>query len=160
MIFVTLGNQNFSFKRLIKSIDRLVKTDVINEEIIVQCGYTIYDSDSLKLISFMDKDSFMESISKARFIISHAGTGSIISCLKKNKKVIVAPRRKIYGEHIDDHQLEIAKTFENKNLIIGLKEDFSDLPEKILSLNTIKLDQFVSNNHNFNIDLIKLIDSI
>jgi UDP-N-acetylglucosamine transferase subunit ALG13 len=159
MIFVTLGNQNFKFNRLLESIELLVKTGVIDEEVIVQNGYTEFKTDSMKLIKFLDKEEFLGHIAKAKFIVSHAGTGSIISCLKLGKKVIVAPRLKSFGEHIDNHQLEIANVFGKKNFIIGLKKDFSDLEEKILSLPNVKLDFFNSNSQNFNENLIKIIDN-
>ena len=51
---------------------------------------------------------------------------SIITGLKNNKKVIAAARLEKYGEHTNDHQLEIANEFAKEGYIICL-EDFSSL---------------------------------
>ena len=37
-----LGTQNNSFNRLLKEIDKLIENQTINEEVIVQAGYTKY----------------------------------------------------------------------------------------------------------------------
>ena len=44
MIFVMLGTQNNSFKRLLEMIDSLIEKGKIKEEVIVQAGYTKYES--------------------------------------------------------------------------------------------------------------------
>ena len=46
--------------------------------------------------------------------------------LKNNKKVIAAPRLKEYGEHTNDHQLEIIEKFSDSELILPLY-NFDDL---------------------------------
>ena len=44
MILVLLGTQNNSFHRLLEEIDKLIKQKIIQEEVIVQAGYTKYQS--------------------------------------------------------------------------------------------------------------------
>ena len=60
-------------------------------------------------------------MSKASFIITHGGVGSIISSLKLNKKVIAVPRLSKYNEHVNDHQLQIIEDFDKQGYIIGTK---------------------------------------
>src|SRR5699024_2706216 len=118
MIFITLGTQNFNFSRLLKAVESAINNGVLNGKVIAQIGNNNFDSEHIQCIPFLDKETFNEYMENAEFIISHAGTGSIITALKKGKKVLVAPRLKKYEEHIDDHQLEILAAFTKLNLII------------------------------------------
>ena len=60
----------------------------------------------------------------------HAGVGSILTAIEHGKPVIAVPRRKKYGEHIDDHQLEITRELEKEGKITVVC-DVRDL-EKVL----------------------------
>ena len=42
MIFVTLGTQDKSFRRLLVEIDRLIEKGVIKDRVVVQAGDTEY----------------------------------------------------------------------------------------------------------------------
>ena len=107
MILVMLGTQNNSFHRLLEEIDKLIKENMIKEEVIVQAGYTKYETNNMKIIDLMPKEELEELQDKADLIITHGGVGSIISSLEKGKKVIAITRLHKYGEHVNDHQKEI-----------------------------------------------------
>ena len=47
---------------------------------------------------------------------------------KKGKKVIAVPRLAKYGEHVDDHQVQLLKQFEESN-IIAVCHDLNNLGE-------------------------------
>jgi len=160
MIFITLGTQNFNFSRLLKAVESAINNGVLNGKVIAQIGNNNFDSEHIQCIPFLDKETFNEYMENAEFIISHAGTGSIITALKKGKKVLVAPRLKKYEEHIDDHQLEILAAFTKLNLIIPLKQDLSDLEEKIIDINQYNLDSYQSNTSVFNKKLTELIEKL
>lgn len=82
MILVTLGTQKQSFKRLLDYIEK----SNIEEEIIVQAGYTKYESKKMKIMDFVSYEEMDNLINKADIIITHGGTGSIIGPLKKGKR--------------------------------------------------------------------------
>ena len=111
MILVTLGTQDKGFERLLKQVDEEIKKGNIKEKVVVQAGYTKYESPNMEIFDLIPADEFDNLVSKARLIITHAGAGSILSAVKKGKVVIAAPRLKKYGEHTNDHQLQIAKEF-------------------------------------------------
>ena len=113
MIFVTLGSQKFQFNRLLKAVDEL-RTD---EEIFAQIGYSDYKPQNYKYKEFLDRDEFAAWEDKADIVITHGGTGAIIGAVKKGKKVIAVPRLAKYGEHVDDHQMQLIEQFKNLNLI-------------------------------------------
>ena len=122
MIFLTVGTQKFPFDRLVKEIDGLVKKDVIKEEIFGQIGGSQYLPQTFQCVDFMREDEFDYKLSHCRILITHGGVGTIIKGLSLKKKVIVIPRLKIYGEHIDDHQLEIAECFSKLNYCVMCNE--------------------------------------
>ena len=144
MIFVTLGTQDKPFKRL---LDYLENSD-INDEIIVQNGFTEYESNKLKLFKYLDKDDFDNYLKKADLIICHAGVGTIVNCLKNDKKVLAVPRLSKYGEHQNDHQLQIANAYFQKGYILVMNDN-DDFDEKIAELRKFEPKKFVSNNEIF-----------
>ena len=117
MIFVTLGSQKFQFDRLLKEIDRLIKTGRITEEVFAQTGYSTYHPKYFLYKNFLNREEFKKCIEKSSFVITHGGTGAIISSLKIGKKVIAVPRRVEFGEHVDNHQLQLLAQFDELNLV-------------------------------------------
>ena len=113
MIFVTVGSQKFQFNRLLEAVDSL-KTE---EMIFAQIGYSDYKPKHYNYRKFLDRDEFIAVMSEADIVITHGGTGVIINAIKKWKKVIAAPRLKRYGEHIDDHQIQLLKQFKELDMI-------------------------------------------
>jgi UDP-N-acetylglucosamine transferase subunit ALG13 len=130
LIFVVLGTHELPFTRLLEEVERLQKEEVISEEVVVQVGHTPYKSETMKLIPFMSYADMEAYFDQARLIITHAGTGSIITGVKKGKTVIAAARLEKYGEHNDDHQIEISETFSKKGHILSVVE-MEDLVSKL-----------------------------
>ncbi|MGN1326976.1 MAG: PssE/Cps14G family polysaccharide biosynthesis glycosyltransferase [Clostridia bacterium] len=128
MIFVILGTQDKKFPRLLDAIQKQIDEGKIdkNEEIIVQAGSTKYESGDMKILDYMPINEFEECIEKSDIVICHAGVGTILTALKKGKKIIAAARLKQYGEHVNDHQLQILENFSKKRYILSL-EDFEKL---------------------------------
>jgi UDP-N-acetylglucosamine transferase subunit ALG13 len=154
MIFVTLGTQDKHFDRLLKAVYKL-ETD---EKIIAQIGSTEFKSskpeEKFEIHKFLSNEEFEKYMDEARVVITHAGVGTIIYGLKKNKKMIVAARLKKYGEHVNDHQLQILQTFASEGYIIPL-ENFDDLPKLLEMEFTPK--EWKSNNNTFNRKLFEEI---
>ncbi len=159
MIFVALGTQDKSFERLLKIIDENIQNKVINEEVIVQAGYTKYKSNNMKIFDYVSMDDFNKYINECSLFITHGGVGNILSALKVNKKIIAVPRLAKYKEHTNDHQLQIVNNFYEKGYILRLLEndDFKDVygksktfvPKKWVSNNEIflnKIKEYIDNN--------------
>lgn len=124
MIFVTVGTHEQPFDRLLKCIDKMVEDKKINEEVIVQKGYTDYELKnciSYKLISYKDMERY---ITDARIVITHGGPASFVAPLAIGKIPIVVPRQYKYNEHVNDHQLEFSLEVEKrmKNIIVAQNE--------------------------------------
>lgn len=144
MIFVIIGSRMFQFDRLLKEIDILVGKGIIKENLFAQTGSSTYVPRNFEYSNFLDHDKFNEYINKSDTIITHAGVGSIITSLKVGKKVIAVARLKRYDEHVDDHQLEIARKFSEMGMIIGL-EDVSQLENTMKDLDSINTKPYAAN---------------
>ena len=128
MIFVILGTQDKKFTRLLDAIQKKIDEGKISkkEKIIVQAGCTRYKSKNMQIIDYMPLREFEDYVDKADIIICHAGVGTILTALKKGKKIIAAARLKKYGEHVNDHQLQILDNFTDEGYILAL-EDFDKI---------------------------------
>ncbi|MFD1735194.1 PssE/Cps14G family polysaccharide biosynthesis glycosyltransferase [Bacillus salitolerans] len=119
MILVVLGTHELPFTRLLEAVDSLKTAGKLDDEIVVQSGHTKFTSSHMKLIPFISYEELGALYDEARLIITHAGTGSVITGIKKGKKVIAAPRLEKYGEHNDDHQLQLVDEFVQAGYIVA-----------------------------------------
>jgi len=143
LIFVIVGSQKFPFERLIREMDRLVEKGVIQDEVVAQIGVSTYEPKHMKWHRFMDKENFDHHIENCDILVTHAGEGSIMTGLLKKRKVIAVPRYERLGEHVSDHQLEIARALEKQNCIINV-EDISRLESVISHIEEYQLDAYES----------------
>ena len=81
MIFITLGSQKFQFNRLLQSVDELIDKGVIKEEVFAQIGYSDYTPINYEYKDFLDRDEFSKQVEKCEILITHGGTGAIISAV-------------------------------------------------------------------------------
>ena len=147
MILVLLGTQNNSFHRLLEEVQKNIDNKNIKEEVIVQKGYTKFESENMTLYTQLPVDELQQLIEKADLVITHGGVGSIISSIQRGKKVIAIPRLKKYGEHVNDHQYDIIKSFNDAGYIIGLT-CIEELGEALQKVTDFKPKQYVKNTGN------------
>lgn len=130
MVLVTVGTQKQSFDRLFELIRS--SKELKKEELVVQRGYTkCNNSKRIKAFDFIPLEEMDKYISDSDLIISHGGVGTIFSAIKKGKKVIAVPRLEKYGEHINDHQIEICEELEKEGYILYYKDRENSLDELI-----------------------------
>lgn len=163
MIFVTVGTHEQPFDRLLKFVDKMVEDGIINEEVIVQKGYTNYEMKNCKSDKLIPYEDMQKNINEARIVITHGGPASFIAPLAIGKIPIVVPRKKDYNEHVNNHQFEFAKEVEKrmKNIIVvdeieELIDCVKNYDEKIKKMNNGNN----SNNKKFNENLKKEIEEI
>ena len=152
MILVTVGSQKFQFNRLLQEIDKLIEEKVIKEKVFVQIGVSDYIPKNYEYKDFLTQDEFNKKIDECDILITHAGTGVIVNALKKEKKVIAVPRLAKYGEHVDDHQIQLINEFKELNFIEPAYE-VSDIKQCLKNINKKKYNKYISNTD-------KIIESI
>ena len=92
-------------------------------------------------------------------VITHGGTGAIVGALKQNKKVIAVARLAKYGEHVDNHQLQLMKQFDSMNLICSC-EDCDQLEEAVKNIDNMNFNKYISNTNTIINSLIEFIEEI
>lgn len=145
MIFITLGSQKFQFNRLLQAVDELCEKKIVSsKDVFAQIGYSDYTPENYNYKKFLDREEFSVEMSKADIVITHGGTGAIIGAVKKGKKVIAVPRLAKYGEHVDDHQLQLIKQFDDLNLICPCRNT-DELARAIETVRHTKYAEYESN---------------
>jgi beta-1,4-N-acetylglucosaminyltransferase len=130
MIFVTVGFHDQPFDRLIAKMDEIAGR--ISEEVIIQKGCTDFNTSHATSFDFIPSDEeYMEFFKKARVIVSHAGAGTVLNSLVHGKRTILVPRLRRYGEHLNDHQLELSDALKDRRLITVVQD--VDQLERVLA---------------------------
>ena len=144
MIFITLGSQKFQFNRLLKAVDELVAAGKIKDEVFAQIGYSDYKPMNYKYEQFLDREKFSQVMDKAEIVITHGGTGAV-------------PRLAKYGEHVDNHQLQLVGQFKELNLICEC-QDCAKLEEAIQTVKSTTYNEYKSNTQVIIDDITKFIE--
>ena len=122
MIFVITGTEQFPFDRFVKEIDGLKQGCILDEDVFVQLGACQYEPERCAWERFIGYDEMAERIAAARLVITHAGAGTTLLCLKSGQRPIIVTRMKKYGEHVDDHQVVFARNFERSGRVDAVYE--------------------------------------
>lgn len=163
MIYVTVGTHEQPFNRLIKCVDELKGSGIIEEEVIIQKGFSDYKIVNCLYKELFSQDEMALNYSKARMIITHGGPSSMIQIMREGKIPIVVPRMKKYGEHINDHQLEFCRAVNTRYNNIILIEDIDELKDTILNYDVLASERKASgfnNNAAFCEGLERIVDEI
>lgn len=146
MILVTLGTQKFPFNRLLKKLDELIEKKIIDKNsLIVQSRFLDYVPKNYEVKESINSDEMERLLKKSAVVITHAGTGSIIKCAKNKKRTLIIPRKKEYGEHVDNHQEEIAKLFKEKYSAVVI-EDLNDITQYLTNIKSLPILEAEFNN--------------
>ncbi|MBR6643574.1 MAG: beta(1,3)galactosyltransferase EpsH [Lachnospiraceae bacterium] len=159
MIFITLGSQKFQFNRLLKKIDELIETGTITDTVFAQTGYSDYCPKNFSYENFLDRDTFAAKTQESTLVITHGGTGAIIGAVKKGKKVIAVPRLAQYGEHVDDHQIQMIEQFNEMDIICACM-DTEQLAESIHFTEAHNFRPYQSNTHNIIASITEYLETL
>jgi anti-anti-sigma factor len=121
MILVTVGTEQYSFNALMAWIDVLIRYRFIDstEEVIVQYGSSTELPDNVKVYRRLPEAKFKSLVEQAALVIAHCGEGTALLLESLGKPYVLVPRTHRYGEHVDDHQLEMADAMERQGIEIA-----------------------------------------
>lgn len=134
LIFVCVGSREYQFNRLLKKVDELVEGGVLTDEVFAQIGQSSYLPNRYNYKRFLTVDEFKEYQRSADLVISHGGTGALIGALKMESQVLAVPRLAKYGEHIDDHQTQVAGLLEKEGYLKSIL-NIENLADEIINVN-------------------------
>lgn len=147
MIFVAVGTQKFQLNRLLKQLDLILENGQLCEDVFAQKGNSDYIPKHYAYKDFLSKEEFDRIVDKCDILITHSGVGTIISGMKFQKPIIIFPRLAKYHEHVDDHQLQIAKAFSEQNFVL-LCQTEDQLYDAILKARKTSFQVYQSNREN------------
>ena len=142
------GSQKQPDKRTVQGEIEKALCTLIKDKINIKVGFEIeYLKEHLEELKELKEECDL--------LITHGGVGSIVDALKKDKIVIAAARLAEYGEHVNDHQLQIIKNFGEAGYIIPL-DDFDSLDEAIKKAKKFKPNKYKSNT----VNMINLVEEL
>ncbi|MCC9846259.1 multidrug MFS transporter, partial [Streptococcus agalactiae] len=146
MIFVTVGTHEQQFNRLIKEVDRLKGTGAIDQEVFIQTGYSDFEPQNCQWSKFLSYDDMNSYMKEAEIVITHGGPATFMSVISLGKLPVVVPRRKQFGEHINDHQIQFLKKIVHLYPLAWI-EDVDGLAEALKR--NIATEKYQGNNDMF-----------
>ena len=123
-ILVLLGSLDFPFTRLVDRLSSLIPDDVT---VRWQVGYTPVNGSLIgEAREWVSAERLASWASDSSAIVAHAGVGSALLALQNGIRPILVPRRHEYGEHVDDHQAQLADELQARGLAFHREVDQLD----------------------------------
>ena len=75
------------------------------------------------LQQWLPAEELHAALGAADVVITHAGVGSVLACLRQGTVPVVLARTARQGEHIDDHQHQFARLLAERDLAVCADPD-------------------------------------
>ncbi|MBF0672926.1 MAG: glycosyltransferase [Salinibacterium sp.] len=122
------GNAHYGFERLIRRLHAIIPP---TWSVLWQVGPTDVSGLDIDAVPSLPAAELAREIERADIVVSHAGTGSILSVLRAGKRPIVVPRRAAHGEHVDGHQDDLADYVDARGFALVREADELTLDDLI-----------------------------
>lgn len=132
VIFVTVGTL-FPFDRLVRAVDAAAGAGLIQGPAFAQVGQGGYRPRHMAWAETLDRSVFEEYVDGARALVGHAGAGTIVMALQRRKPLLVMPRLRERGEHVNDHQVGTARRFAALGQVL-VAYDETEIPGRLRDL--------------------------
>src|SRR5206468_1831952 len=110
----------YGFRRV---LERLVAVLPPETEVLWQTGVTDVSGLPIDARASMPARELADAVREADVVVAHAGTGSSLGALQNGKLPVLVPRRAAFGEHVDDHQQQIADMLSGRGLALVREAD-------------------------------------
>jgi UDP-N-acetylglucosamine--N-acetylmuramyl-(pentapeptide) pyrophosphoryl-undecaprenol N-acetylglucosamine transferase len=132
-VVVTVGTAtDYPFRRLLTRLHQLLVSDGELEwrtgrpvTVLWQTGGTAVADLPLTATPFLPVQDLSRALREADIVVSHAGAGSALAVLGAGRFPVLVPRRRRFGEAVDDHQEELASELARRGL--GIHADADDV---------------------------------
>lgn len=123
-IVVSLGTyRGYDFSRLVRRLLSIVPTGT---EVLWQTGDTEVAGLGVEGHRSIPEREFTEALRQADVVVAHAGVGTALAAFEVGKCPVLVPRRHALGEHVDDHQIQVAGELSARGLAISADADKLD----------------------------------
>lgn len=122
---VTVGTQEgYDFDRL---FDAVVPLLADADEVLWQTGSQDVSRWGITGRERVPHSELNDAVREADVVIAHSGTGSAITAFENGKFPVLVPRLAKHGEHVDDHQVQIAGEMQRRGLAFSRTPDQLDI---------------------------------
>jgi UDP-N-acetylglucosamine transferase subunit ALG13 len=122
--FVSLGTHPEPFERLLDMVDAALVAGLLPGPCVVQ-GKAASRSPRMRYVDTMTPVEFQKVLGASRYVVGHAGAGFVSTALAHGRRPIVLPRLSSHGEHVDDHQLQLARKLAQLGLVVSAANGLS-----------------------------------
>jgi UDP-N-acetylglucosamine--N-acetylmuramyl-(pentapeptide) pyrophosphoryl-undecaprenol N-acetylglucosamine transferase len=119
--FVAVGTRREPFDRLLEIVDDAVEAGLLPGPVVAQSGHSRYVPRHFETVPWLTPEQVEEAAKRSAYVVCHSGSGIIGAALRNGRRPLVLPRLRGHGEHVDDHQLQIAEKLEEMGLAIALE---------------------------------------
>lgn len=140
-VLLTVGSEQFPFERALLAVHEGLGNDV---DVCWQTGNTPTTGLSLRgePRTWWPGDELARKAREADLIITHAGVGSILMALRTGTCPVVIPRTRELGEHVDEHQSQLASYLEQRGLVVVARpgDDLGQCVERAMCRQIVRRD--------------------
>ena len=120
-VVVTLGtHRGYGFARLVRHLLAILPRET---DVLWQTGDTDTGGLGISGHRALPERDLIQAIREADVVVAHAGVGAALITLEAGKCPVLVPRRRARGEHVDDHQTQIATELGNRALSVPSEAD-------------------------------------
>jgi len=123
--FVAVGTHSEPFDRLLRMVHRAAEAGVLPTPVIAQVGPSREPIEHAATRAMVSPQEMQAGIDGARYVVCHAGTGTIATALRAGRRPLVLGRLQRHGEHFDDHQQQIVDKLASLDLIVSLGDEIT-----------------------------------
>jgi len=112
---VSVGTQDgYPFSRFFEAVVPLLD----GVEVLWQTGMTDVSGLGIQGRPSVPHGELVAAMAEADVVIAHGGVGTALSAIEQGRVPILVPRRLAHGEHVDDHQVQIAARLAESGLAV------------------------------------------
>jgi UDP-N-acetylglucosamine--N-acetylmuramyl-(pentapeptide) pyrophosphoryl-undecaprenol N-acetylglucosamine transferase len=123
--FLSVGTHSQPFDRLVAMVDRAAEKGVLPQPVHAQVGVSRHLMRHGEARDFITPEEMAEAVTAARFVVTHAGTGTIEMALRAGRRPLVLARKGAHAEHFNDHQQEIVDKLAALGLVVPLEDQIT-----------------------------------
>jgi UDP-N-acetylglucosamine:LPS N-acetylglucosamine transferase len=123
----TGSSETYSFRRLLEAILQVLPDGV---QVTWQTGSTPVDGLPIEARPGVPSEQLRAEFVASDVVITHAGVGLSLLALSAGRCPVLVPRRVERGEHVDNHQCEVAAELDRRRLAVACEVD--DLTTDVL----------------------------
>ena len=116
IVVATGSSSSYGFRSL---IERLIEIVPAGAEVLWQTGSTPLKGLDISARPHLPSEELAAAMSKSDVVVTHAGVGLSLLALANGRCPVVVPRRQRRGEHIDDHQTQVASMLSSRGLALS-----------------------------------------